>query len=196
MLMTTSDTTLTDRQRQFITESQKAWGRMAGLAEEISELSHLEAGTLKIDQRSVDLAKVLSETVASLPPMEDSPIEVDLVTPDAPTPLQGDAARLKAAFAALLFALRREVVTSPTLFVREIEREYKGQPVWWVAIGDATHVETLADAAPEALATFDEWRGGSGLKLAIARRIIAAHGGGLWSREDGSRASAVVALPR
>jgi signal transduction histidine kinase len=45
------------------------------------------------------------------------------------------------------------------------------------------------------LTTFDEWRGGSGLSLAVARRIINAHGGQIWSPGDDVRAAAVIALP-
>jgi signal transduction histidine kinase len=44
---------------------------------------------------------------------------------------------------------------------------------------------------------FNEWRGGSGLSLAIARRVIAQHGGSLFSPPgDESKAAALVLLPR
>jgi signal transduction histidine kinase len=53
----------------------------------------------------------------------------------------------------------------------------------------------LNGAEPLALTTFDEWRGGVGLSLAIARRIINAHGGSIWSPVEESKAGAVIALP-
>jgi signal transduction histidine kinase len=45
------------------------------------------------------------------------------------------------------------------------------------------------------LTTFDEWRGGCGLSLAVARRVIVQHGGQLWSPASGAKAAAVVVLP-
>jgi signal transduction histidine kinase len=43
---------------------------------------------------------------------------------------------------------------------------------------------------------FDEWRGGLGMALPIARRVIEAHGGALWSGAGArSRAAAALALP-
>ncbi len=196
MLITSSDATLTDRQRQFIAESQKAWARMTALAEEMSVLAQLEKGEYRLDRQAIDLRKVLAEAIAALPPSADAPAEVRLTGDGASAPVQADGTRLRGALTSVLFALRREVVTSPELLVHVAPREYVGKPVLWVAIGEAEHVGALAAAGPEKLTTFDEWRGGSGLRLAIARRVVNAHHGSMWSPADGTKASAVVVLPR
>ena len=65
----------------------------------------------------------------------------------------------------------------------------------WIAIGDEEQIGALASAQPEALATFDEWRGGCGLSLPIARRVINAHGGAVWAPADGAKAAAIVMMP-
>lgn len=195
MLLTSGDAELTARQKLFVTESQKAWGRMTTLAEEMSELSHLEAGTCKFDMKRLDLGRLLADAVEGLAPADDSAVTVRLAAPDPPLFIQGDASRLRTAFTSLLLALRRELVTSTDLVVRMEERDHDGHPAAWIAVGDVPQVESLAAAAPAALPIFDEWRGGSGLKLAIARRIINAHGGAVWSPADSARAGAVVALP-
>lgn len=196
MLLTSADGTLTDGQRKFITESQKAWGRMTTLAEEMSELSHLEAGTLRFDRKSIDLRDVLADAIKGLPAPEDTVVEVTLSTRGSAGHVTGDATRLRTAFTSLLLALRRELVTSPHLFVEEGTRAFEGRPVSWVAVGDAERLPGLASAGPAELTTFDEWRGGSGLKLAIARRIVEAHDGRVWSPADGTKAGAVIVIPR
>jgi signal transduction histidine kinase len=42
---------------------------------------------------------------------------------------------------------------------------------------------------------FDEWRGGSGLILPVARRIIEAHGGRIWGAPGARKAGARIQLP-
>jgi signal transduction histidine kinase len=51
-------------------------------------------------------------------------------------------------------------------------------------------------SAANGTAPFDEWRGGMGLALPVARRVIDAHGGALWSAEGGhSKAACALRLP-
>lgn len=195
MLLASPDGNLSDRQRQFVSESQKAWGRMTVLAEEMSELSRLEGGTFRLDTKPVDVRQVLEEAIGALPPTDETAVTTELAPGKGRAMVQGDPVRLRTAFTSLLLALRRELVSSARLVVQEGPRTHDGRGVSWIAIGDAEQVGGFSTADPRALGTFDEWRGGSGLKLAIARRIIDAHGGAVWSPGDGARAGAVVALP-
>jgi signal transduction histidine kinase len=162
----------------------------------MSDLANLEAGTAAFNKSALDLREILSEAVAALPPDGDHPIDIQLTTADGASTINGDAARLRTAFISILRALTRELVTSNQLLVRERQREFRGKPASWISIGDAEHITALESAAPDALATFDEWRGGCGLSLAVARRIVDGHGGAVWSPAQGTKAGAVVALPR
>jgi hypothetical protein len=91
--------------------------------------------------------------------------------------------------------MRRELVTSDRLILNEHVRPYDGRNVSWIAIGDAGRIPALAKADASGLTTFDEWRGGCGLSLAVARRIIDAHGASIWSPKEESKAGAVIAIP-
>ena len=95
----------------------------------------------------------------------------------------------------IITALRRELVSSDRLVLHEHVRPFDGQNVAWIAIGDAQRIPALAKADASALTTFDEWRGGCGLSLAVARRIITAHGATIWSPKQEPNAGAVIAIP-
>jgi hypothetical protein len=77
------------------------------------------------------------------------------------------------------------------------ENSVPGNPAWAViAIGDEAAVSALARMEPGTTSSFDEWRGGLGLALPVARRVIEAHGGALWSGDAAhSRASSALRLP-
>jgi signal transduction histidine kinase len=90
--------------------------------------------------------------------------------------------------------LSREVVSSDRLIVRLAEP--RAGTTCLLAIADPDQIEGIAGADPTSLERFDEWRGGSGLALAIARRVIGMHGGALFSPPGGGKAGALVMLPR
>lgn len=195
MLLKDTAGPVTDKQRRLLEEAEKSCARMSALLTETSDLANLEAGIVSINRSPTDLRRVLADAIAALPPMTDREIDVALATGDGSATIQADSVRLRTALGSVLFALRRELVTSNQIFVRERTGDYQGGPASWIAIGDADHIDALVTAAPDTLTAFDEWRGGCGLSLAIARRIVEAHGGALWSPSNGTKAGAVIVLP-
>ena len=172
---------MTEQQRRFLQEVEKSCAKLAGLVAEMSDLGNLEAETAKFNKTQVDVREILTEAAALLPPVPDREVAVTVATADSPSILSGDPVRLRAALASILTALRRELVTSTELLVRQDVRPYNGEAATWIAIADADHIGRLAAGDVESLVTFDEWRGGSGLSLAVARRVLNAHGGMIWS---------------
>ena len=71
-------------------------------------------------------------------------------------------------------------------------RRIRENPASWIAITDGESIEAVTASAVDELTAFDEWRGGCGLSLAVARRIIDGHNGALWSASKFSK-SAVIA---
>lgn len=187
---------LNDQQRRLLEEAEKSCVRLSGLLTEMSDLSNLEAGTAPFNRTSIDLRPLLAEAIAALPEIPDRDIAVTLSTGDGPAPIKGDAVRLRTALLSVLSGLRRELVTSLELVVRERPGEHDGRPASWIVIGPPERISELEAAGRESLTTFDEWRGGCGLSLAVARRIINEHGGVIWSPPgDGAKAGAVIVLP-
>jgi len=187
---------LNDQQRRLLEEAEKSCVRLSALIAEMSDLSNLEAGTAPFNRTPVDLRPLLAETIAALPEAPDRGIAVTLSTGEGAAPIQGDAVRLRTALLSVLTGLRRELVTSQELSVRERTGAHDGRPASWIVIGAPDRIAALEEATLESLTTFDEWRGGCGLSLAVARRIINEHGGAIWSPPgEGAKAGAVIVVP-
>jgi signal transduction histidine kinase len=183
-----------DQQRRLLEEAEKSCARLSQLLAEVSELAHLEAGTVAFSRSAVDLRTLLADMIATLPDLRDRTVTVELVANEG-VEAHGDAARLKDALAAIVIALRRELVTSDLMTVRVERVSVADKPTARITVGEADRMPRLLALTREELGTFDEWRGGNGLSLANARRVIEAHGGLLLAPLDDGRAGAIAFIP-
>ena len=177
---------ITDQQRRLLEEAEKSCGRLSALVAEVSELSNLEAGTLPFNTQQTDVRAALRAALESLPALPDREVRIDLALGDGPVSLNGDPVRLAQAFGAVVAALRREVIGDTGLAVRD--RTSDGG--YEVSLGDGDALAAIdADAD---LPVFDEWRGGVGLSLAVARRVLNAHDAQLNAPPGGAKAGARI----
>lgn len=187
---------LSEDQRRLLQEAEKSCGRLSALTAEMSDLANLEAGTAPFNRSALALGPLLDEVVASLPPLTDRKIAVTVDNQAGLATVDGDAVRLRTALSAVLVALRRELVATTELVARlRVSRE-DGRSSLRLDIAELERIDAVEQASAESLSAFDEWRGGCGLSLAIARRIVTAHGGGLWSPVESDKAGAVLVLPQ
>jgi nitrogen fixation/metabolism regulation signal transduction histidine kinase len=122
--------------------------------------------------------------------------------------VNGDVPRLRAAFDAVFRAILREK-GGPCVVVAERRRETQnGKGTAVVVVSDAATVQA---AYERDRAVFDEKRGGMGLALPLARRVIEGHGGRIaapapvpapgtppndpLAADPVSRGSAIITLP-
>jgi len=187
--------TLDDRYRRMLEEAEKSCARLTAIVAEMSDLSALEAGTAAFKKAPLDVRMVLADAIAALPALADRTVDVELKDGQGPATLQGDAPRLKIAVMSILHGLRREIVNDDKLIVKEWVGSYQESPAIWIAIAYGASIDSVSAARTEELTIFDEWRGGCGLSLAVARRIINGHEGSIWSAVNISK-SAVIALPQ
>lgn len=185
---------LAEPQRRLLEEAEKSCARLSELLTEVGDLAHLEDGRAAVSRQLMDLGEALSGAIDRLPPLPDRTVEVRLERDDAPAPVEGDPSRLPRALSSIIVALRREIVTDGPLIVRLRRRAAGGRPMHEIAVGEPETI-ALFDQAGDALATFDEWRGGCGLSLPVARRVITALGGDVSSTPDGRKTAALIRLP-
>ena len=180
---------LSDQQRKLLEEAEKSCGRLTALLTEVSDLSNLEGGTAPFNRQAADLNRSLRDAVDQQPPLPDREVGIDLQLEAETAPIQGDPVRLTSALTSIVKSLRRELIGDLPLIVRQ-RRIASG---YEIQIGD---VDTLAalDGETGERELFDEWRGGSGLILPVARRIIEAHGGRIWGAPGGRKAGARIQL--
>jgi signal transduction histidine kinase len=181
---------LSDPQRRLLEEAEKSCARLTALLTEVSDLSSLEGGTAPLNRQKTDLHKALRDAVDQLPPLPDREVPVDLRLDGDAATIEADPVRLTQAFSSVIKALRRELIGDAPLVVRQ----RRTPPGHEIQIGDPDTIAALDAETPGQGELFDEWRGGSGLVLPIARRIIEAHGGHLWGAPDGRKTGARIVL--
>ena len=190
MLLTDRAGPVTDPQRRLLEEAEKSCARLSALLTEVSDLAHLDGGPAPFNRQNTDLHKALRDAVEQLPPLPDREVPVDLQLDGDGAPIEGDAVRLTQAFSSVIKALRRELIGDGPLVVRQ----RRTSPGYDIQIGDADTLAALDAGQPGQGEPFDEWRGGCGLLLPVARRIIEAHGGQLRGAPDGRKAGARILL--
>ena len=194
MLLKEQGGPLSDKQRKMLEEAERSCGRIGALVSEMSEFGKLESRELALARQDFDLTALIHELASGMHEGDDRGVTVE-ARGDRPCIVAGDRQRLSAAVRALMHSAVRERGEPGVIVVDSSVIE--GHPAWGVvAIGDAATVPALVGAAQTPAAHFDEWRGGLGLAVPVARRVIEAHGGALWSTDGAqSRAACALRLP-
>jgi signal transduction histidine kinase len=186
---------LTDKQKKMLQEAERSCERIGAVVGELSELGKLESHELAVSRQELDLAALLRDVASDMHEGDDRGVRLQIRVPNDPVTVTGDRTRLGAAVATLLHAALRER-GEPGVIVAEcsvVERS----PRWAVlAVGAEGTLPALIQAGFNTPPPFDEWRGGLGLALPVARRVIESLGGQLWSAPgDRPRDGSALKLP-
>jgi K+-sensing histidine kinase KdpD len=179
---------LSAQHRALLENAEKSCARMSAILAELSDLSDLEDGTASMNKQTTDLQAAVRAAIAQLPPMPDREVAVHLELGSEPAPIKGDPVRLTQAFGSIIWALRREIISDHGLTVREQRRA----GTYELLIGDADTLAALETESDGDRQIFDEWRGGVGLSLGVARRVLNAHGAHIFAAPGGAKAGARI----
>jgi signal transduction histidine kinase len=194
MLQRDSESAMTERQRKMIDEAEKSCARLVGLIAEMSEVSKLDTGALTLARESVDVFALAQDVANGVHESADREVRLEVRGDARRASLVGDATRLRSAFDAIFRAILREQPSACTVVVeRRFERPVGAGNSAVLVVAPDARVQAAYEAAR---VPFDEKRGGLGLALPIARRVIERHGGRIWApglAEE--RGAAIVTLP-
>jgi len=191
MLQRDGDTPLSAQQMKMVVEAERACARIGALIAELSEVSKLDAGIAAVHEADFDLFEMLTRVAAAVHEAEDRGVRLKLRGPDLGALMRGDLARLSAAFSSCLRAVLREQPTECTVIAERRLEDEAGATSAMTIVAEESAVEAAYKATR---VRFDEKRGGLGLLLPIARRVIEQHGGRIWSPAAPATAI-IVSLP-
>jgi two-component system sensor histidine kinase BaeS len=169
--------------------------RLGRIVEDLSALSAVEGGALRLQRRPVDLAD-LARNQAALeePRIRASDMDLRIDMPEKPVTVMGDADRLGQVVSNLLSNAARYCRAGDTVTVG-------------VAASDGQARLEVSDTGPgispdDLPHVFDRlWRGqgadrvgGSGIGLAVVRELVTAHGGQVEATSDGRSGTCITVI--
>ena len=199
MLQRDTDSSLNERQRKMIDEAERSCARLVQLVAELSDVSKLDAGLVTIAQQPLDLFDLVGEVAGTVHEQEDRDVRLEVRGDSSGATIAGDAARLRAAFHSIFRAILREQPAAGVVVADRRLDTAGGVASAVIVVAESSHVQAAysAPAGP-----FDERRGGLGLALPIARRVIEAHGGHITSPAvsadadaTAGKGAAIITLP-
>jgi signal transduction histidine kinase len=193
MLQRDEEAPLNDRHRKMVDEAERSCARLVALIAEMSEVSKLDAGVTVLGKAPLDLFALIQELADDVHEAQERDVRFEVRGESSGAAMTGDAARLRSALNAVFRAVLREQPSACTVVAERRLDTRDGASSAVIVVAEHSAVRGAYESKPVA---FDEKRGGLGLTVPLARRIIEGHGGHLWSpRSAAKRCAAIVSIP-
>jgi PAS domain S-box-containing protein len=174
--------------------------QLSNLIDDLMDASRVRLGKIELRRDHIDLAPVLRRAVDAVQPYVDERRQhIEISLPDRPLAVTADPTRLEQVFVNLLSNASKyshddgrihvDVTTDTDRIVARVRDEGVGLEPGMAA--------RIFDLFVQAETTLDRSKGGLGIGLSLARRLIELHGGSIVARSEGlGRGSEfIVTLP-
>jgi signal transduction histidine kinase len=200
MLQRDTEPPLTERQRKMIDEAEKSCKRLVTLVAELSEVSKLDAGLVTLAEQPLDLFILVAEVANGVQEGGDREVRLEVRGEAAGAPMTGDASRLGTALHSIFTAILREQPAACTVVADRRLETKRGATSAVIVVAESKAIQATYDSIA---GPFNDHRGGLGLALPIARRLIEGHGGQLSAPSTGDgldhhsagRGAAIITFP-
>ena len=198
MLQKDTESPLSERQQKMVDEAFNACTRIVGIVAELSDIAKLDSNIAPVKTETFDLFTDLTNVARNVQERASRDVQLQLGGYAEGARMTGDRSRLVSAFDAFFRALLREQPTAVTMVADRRLVTSGNSTAATIIIAKDTDVQRAYEAAPR---PFDEHRGGVGLSLPIARRVVERAGGRVWSPtpdsddDRGLRSAVVVSIP-
>jgi signal transduction histidine kinase len=182
-----------ETQQNMIEEANRSCGRLLGLVRELGDLAGLEESDAVPSPARVPIFSLCDEVVRKAT-LGGGDVTFSCASTDRRAIVGGDPGRLRQALAAFVAVFLRERATSPLQAFGFVARQ-NGSPRAVIAFGDPGIAARRRDVLANRGAAFDRYRGGTGMSLPIAYRIVESHGGSVWSLPEEPHAACALSLP-
>jgi signal transduction histidine kinase/CRP-like cAMP-binding protein len=172
---------LTDRQREMLSRSSTRIKELLNLINDLLDATRIEAGQIVQEMREIELPPVVEAALENIRSQaEEKGLKLEVALPEGLGPVRASARRLEQVLTNLL---HNAIKFTPQGGEVRLEVEDRGDHLE-VAVRD-TSVGIPPEELPRVFEEFYRGKGaegkGAGLGLAIARKIVEAHGGRIWA---------------
>jgi PAS domain S-box-containing protein len=179
---------LNEKQQRYVVNVYSSGRHLLQLVNDILDLAKVEAGRLVLDLEAIDLKAILEEMQRGLEPLATAKRQTLVVECDEQLPnLRADRSKLKQILYNLLSNAIKFTQEGGQLGVRVAPVQVdQGQPqvqiaVWDTGIGIAPEdIKRVFLEFEQLDSSYVREQEGTGLGLALTKRLVEAHGGRIW----------------
>lgn len=189
-----------DLNRQTIDTLERQVAQLVRLVDDLLDVSRITRDQLELRRTRFDLSSVIHQAVETARPLaEANEHAVEVVLPEQPVFLDADAVRLTQIFSNLIHNSCK--FTQPGGRIRVIAERQASDVV--VSVSDngigisPEQLENVFEMFAQVDRTLERSRGGLGIGLTLARRLVKMHGGSIVARSEGRGCGSefIVRLP-